>query len=185
MKIAALTHRPLELELPPPVHRARGVKQLNSYFLVPPFSATFPSWSGASYCVARFMITLGKNFSIRLPIVAANSSFVACIKFTEGTLIRRYALWHSGTDVAYPLYTGEVIPDSCTMLEIWNVSTSNPAVLTQEWKLKITELSEPYQMSQTEGTKYDLTDLCYTHGMTNPTLDDMVYRCRCNSYATI
>lgn len=177
-----LTHKPLNLDPIRSISRpSRVIKKLNAYLKIPAFTAPFPSWSGASYIVARIPIRLGKNIAIRLPIQKPSTTFVACIKWNEGIIVKRYKLWSNvNENVDFPMYIGEVIPDSCTALEIWNVSGTTNATNPAEWQLQITELSIPYTSEQVVGTQYDLLDICYTHPNDCTTLDEYFYKCSCN-----
>jgi len=177
-----LQHKPLELATVQEISsRGRNTKLVNSYLRIAAFTAPHQAWAGASYIVARIPIHLGKNIASRLPITRASTTFCAAIKWNEGTIVRRYKLWSGvGERLGHPTYTGQVIPDNCTAIEIWSVVGRTSAVLSQEWKLPITELEVPYISRQTEGTPTDLTTICYTHPYYGGGLDGYFYQCSCS-----
>lgn len=159
----------------------RGVQLVNSYLSIPAFTATYPVWSGASYIVARIPVLVGKSFALRLPIEIPSDTFVACVKWNDaGSVAQRRNLWNNASaNVDFPIYSGEVVLDSCTAIEIWNVSTAASALLSEEWKLPLTELCVPSNANDLLGTAYPTGTICFTHPVVGSDIDDLVAQCAC------
>ena len=176
-----LQQKPLELAaIQETSSRGRNIKLVNAYLHIPAFTAPHSAWSGASYIVARIPVRLTKNFAIRLPITRISNTFCATIKWNEGTIVRRYKLWTGvGEKLGYAKYSGQVVPDSCTAIEIWSVTGRTSAVLPADWDLFITELNIPYNASQLQGTEYDITTICFSHPYAGDGLDGYFNQCSC------
>lgn len=179
-----LHHTPVELNTAAIVigRSSRVLKKLNSYFSIPPFTATFPAWAGGSYIVARIPIQIGKPFAIKLPIVVPSNSFVATIKWNDAETdeVQRYQLWRGVSEVmSWPAYTGQVVGTVCVALEIWCVENSSEAVLPVTWEIEITELSVPDEAQQLKGTEIELPTVCYTHPFSGSLVADYLGRCPC------
>lgn len=105
-------------------------------FVVPDFLLSVPVWSGASTVLAEFPIgNTNYYFSLKLPIAAFGSNFIAAIRWKVSDTCYRYKLWDNALGVLYyPIYAGERIGLNAT-LEIWSINSASAPTLDADTTL--------------------------------------------------
>lgn len=163
--------------------RARLIAYLNKTITVPAFSAEYPEWAGASYVVAKGVITKDNDWSILMPVTRPNDTFVATIMWIdEDNNVNRYKLWTGiGELLNYPLYAGEIIPAGDAYLEIWNVEDELTASADESWTIPISTLELPESADDTTAETYTMDDLCITLSGSPSTIEDYLEQCPNNS----
>lgn len=136
--------------------KACGATKKNQELIIPAFSYPYPTGIGASICVAVYTIPITTPWSIRYPFNQPSTSFVAVARYVSSGVTYRYKLWNNvGEILPLPLYIGETLPAG-TAIEIWTGST-NPAELTQTWRLPLGILENPSAPCDHDGTDINPT----------------------------
>lgn len=164
----------------PNITRAGTVRALNKVVTVPEFTTDVTDWNGASFVVARGLITAESDWSIVQPTTPPNETFVAAIRWTADDEVRRYKLWRGvGEKLSYPVYAGEIIPAGIAVLEIWNVEDELTISLAEEWQIPVATVELPETCDDTQGsTFYAIESMCITLAEPLPTtLDEYLAHC--------
>lgn len=165
---------PITLASPRSFVAPRLIRMLNGHLVVPAFSAPSPGWAGSSHILARGIISMDSTWSIVTPVLPI-SSFVAAVRWGE----TRRKLWRDvGEILSYPLYGGETLPASGTVLEIWSVeSYPAGAMSAAQWNVPITKLEAPTDHNDVT-TVGVIVELCITNDGPEPTtLDEFLAKC--------
>ena len=125
--------------------------------VIPAFILDVPAWPGSSGILAEAPFLNTVPFSIKLPIGAFGSNFIAAIRWIEDTDIYvRYVLFnHDDAVLHYPLYNGEQIGANA-VLEIWSVDSLLPPTLLDDFTL----LSSEFVFPNGERSNYGSCNSC-------------------------
>jgi hypothetical protein len=155
------------------------VADKNLYVSVPAFVAAFPEWPDASYIVARIILNVGTPWSIVFPAPISCNACV-CVRWTIGGVTYRYKLWRDvGEVLAYPLYGGEILPETGVYIEFWCINDGLTAVtLPSAWYIKTSALQMPDSCcDSTTALIYTGPEPCITHTPPATVLDDYFTHC--------
>jgi hypothetical protein len=108
--------------------------------VLPAFSYA-SAWAGVSQMLARYSIGNTNPFSFKRPVVPENESFVAAVSWAEDPYVFRYKLSDLGV-LYFPVYDGGQIGANA-YLEIWDVTGSSLASITDDWILQASKLIVP------------------------------------------
>lgn len=137
-----LTFKKAVLQAARSFKKACGAAKKNQELVIPAFSYSYPSGSGASMIVAVYSVPITTPWSILYPITRPSTSFVAVVRWVTSGVTFRYKLWSGvGEILPLPTYIGETIPAGAA-IEIWTAS-ANPAVLSSTWRLPLGVLENP------------------------------------------
>ncbi len=154
--------------------KACGATKKNQELVIPAFSYTYPSGSGASMIVAVYSVPITTRWSIRYPITRPSTSFVAVIRWVASGVTFRYKLWSGvGEVLPLPTYIGETIPAGAA-IEIWTAS-ANPAVLSTEWRIPLGILENPAFPCDHDGT--DITPTICVPSFASMPISAMLAQC--------
>lgn len=120
--------------------RISAVRASRKTLIVPSF-AYAATWIGVSEMLASAAISNTNPFSIKRPITAPNSTFVAAVRWSESPYVYRYKLWDDGV-LYFPVYNGEQIGANA-YLELWSVADQALAAITSDWTLTVSKLVLP------------------------------------------
>lgn len=121
------------------------VQPARTQLLIPAFTLAVPTWNGASDLLAEYALSNTNIFSIRKPVVAFGSNFVAAVRWTsaDGEAYFRYVFWVDDSAVLYfPVYNGEAIGANA-VIEIWSVNSAEAPALASAATLESSELVFP------------------------------------------
>lgn len=112
--------------------------------------------------------------------VASRLDFVLCIRWidSEGE-VQRYKLWENVDEIlAYPLYTGEVIPAGIARFEFWStLAGATGFTITTPIVLEFSELEMPADFADTTATGTEIATVCLTHSSVPSTLTEYLEKC--------
>lgn len=157
----------------------RILQMLSQTLTLPVFTATSPGWAGASHQLAKCDLVKTVPWSILMPITP-RLDFVLCIQWVdEDDTVHRYKLWQNVDEIlAYPLYTGEVIPAGNARFEFWSTLAGvDGFTITAPIVLKFSSLEMPADFADTTATGTEIATACLTHSTTPSTLTEYLERC--------
>lgn len=158
---------------------ARLLQLLHKTLTLPTFTATSPGWAGASHQLAKCDYTSSVPWSFMMP-VTPRLDFVLCIRWIdEDGTVRRYKLWENVDEIlAYPLYTGEVIPAGTARFEFWSTLIGATGFTIDEAiVLNLSELEMPTDFADTTAAGTEIASVCLTHSTTPSTLTEYLEKC--------
>lgn len=132
--------------------KAKVVRRVRTYFILPVFQATFIDWIGASRPVYLINYAVSNNFTIAtLPEKPSGANYIPCIKWRSGNTVYRYKLWdHEDGKLYVPVYSGQKIGKNF-QIEIW---TTQGATASQAEAINIYTSIRPlpstYTVSDTD-----------------------------------
>lgn len=175
-----LRRQPLVLNDPKQITPTPLVHDKNLRILVSAFVASYDGWPGASYVVARTIITLDHAWAVVTPVAYPAGTNACAVLRWIGTddVVNRFKLWQDvGEILAYPLYDGRPIPAGSVALEFWCVNDGTSVLtLPEDWYLETTELTLPNNYNDFSlSVMAQSTDLCLTQGET--TVAGLLTRC--------
>lgn len=157
----------------------RLLQLLAKTLTLPAFTCTSPGWAGASHQLAKCDITRDAAWSLLMP-VTPRTDFVLCIRWLdEDNVVHRYKLWENVDEVlAYPLYTGEVVPAGNARFEFWSTPVGATGfTITAPIVLEFSELEMPTDFADTTATGTEIASVCLTHDSTPSTLTEFLEKC--------
>jgi len=116
--------------------RSTIIQPERAKFVVPAFVLAAEAWAGSSNILAEFPFENDDyQFSLKLPITAFGSDFIAAIRWIEDDIIRRFKLWDDIDAILFfPLYNGERIGLNAR-LEIWSINSVEDPTLDDDYTL--------------------------------------------------
>lgn len=158
---------------------ARLLRMLNKTITLPAFTATSPGWAGASHQLAKCDYTSTTAWSIMMP-VEPRLDCVICIRWIdEDGTVHRYKLWRGVDEIlAYPVYTGEVIPAGIARFEFWStLAGADGFTIASPIVLDIGEVEMPADFADTTATGTEIATVCLTHSTVPATLTEYLEKC--------
>jgi hypothetical protein len=111
--------------------------------IIPDFSFSLPTWSGASDLLGEMELSNDYYFSLKLPIRSFGAGFILAIRWRDEGIDYRLKLWEDvGEVLFYPLYNGEIIGLNA-VVEIWNINTNDAPVNASAFTLYSSLLAFP------------------------------------------